>query len=182
MYMKRSELETSNYLKDDRLSIHGTVSIVQTHFEEGKRYVIPVSPSDMIQNLRRLLKSEIGSDITFQVAGEEFRAHKSILAARSPVFKSMFFGLVGNRDMETTVVEEFDPFAFKVMLLFLYSDELPETHELCDSDSPCTSTKIMRHLLTAADCYNLARLRQMCEAKLYEDIAVNTVADTLALT
>ncbi|KAI3916831.1 hypothetical protein MKW92_003448 [Papaver armeniacum] len=176
-----SEFETSNYLKDDRLSIHGTVSIVQTRFEEGKRHVIPVPPSDMIQNLKGLLKSEIGSDVTFQVASEEFRAHKSILAARSLVFKAMFFGLVGNPDMETVVVEELDPFAFRAMLLFLYSDELPETHELSDSDSPCTSTTIMRHLLTAADRYNLARLRQMCEAKLYEDIAANNVAETLAL-
>ncbi|RZC73488.1 hypothetical protein C5167_048968 [Papaver somniferum] len=180
-FANRSALETSNYLKDDRLSIHGTVSIVQIRFEEEKRYVIPVPQSDMIQKLKGLLKSEIGSDITFQVADEEFRAHKSILAARSPVFKAMFYGLVGNPDMDTVVVEELDPFTFKAMLLFLYSDELPETHELSDSDSPCTSTTIMRHLLTAADRYNLPRLRQMCGAKLYEDIAANNVAETLAL-
>ncbi|KAI3847566.1 hypothetical protein MKX03_024351 [Papaver bracteatum] len=180
-YMKRSEFETSNYLKDERLSIHGTVSIVQTRFQEDKRYVIPVPPSDMIQNLKGLLKSEIGSDITFQVADEEFRAHKSILAARSPVFKAMFFGLVGNPDMQTVDIKEFDPFTFKAMLLFLYSDELPETHELSDTDSPCTSTIIMPHLLAAADRYNLARLRLMCEEKLYEDISAETVADTLAL-
>ncbi|XP_026410291.1 BTB/POZ and MATH domain-containing protein 3-like [Papaver somniferum] len=141
-YVKRSEFETSNYLKDDRLSIHATVIIVQTRFEEDKRYVIPVPPSDMIQNLKGLLKSEIGSDVTFQVANEEFRAHKWILAAGSPVFKAMFYGLVGNPDMDTVVVEEFDPFTFKAMLLFLYSDELPETHELSDSNSPCTSTSI----------------------------------------
>ncbi|KAI3936760.1 hypothetical protein MKW92_033665 [Papaver armeniacum] len=180
-FMERLEFETSNYLKDDRLSIHGTVSIVQTRFEEDKRYVIPVPPSDMIQNLKGLLKSEIGSDITFQVADEEFRAHKSILAARSPVFKAMFFGLVGNPDMETAVIEEFDPFAFKAMLLFLYSDELPEAHELSDSDSVCTSTTLMRHLLAAADRFDLARLKLMCEAKLCEDITANTVADTLFL-
>ncbi|XP_026458855.1 BTB/POZ and MATH domain-containing protein 3-like [Papaver somniferum] len=149
--MKRSEFETSNYLKDDRLSIRGTVSIVQIRFEEEKRYVVHVAQSD------------------------------TILAARSPIFKTMFSGLVGNPDVETVVVEELDPFAFKAMLLFLYSDELPETHELSDSDSPCTSTTIMRHLLAAADRYNLPRLRQMCEVKLYEDIAANNVADTLAL-
>ncbi|KAI3898084.1 hypothetical protein MKW92_041878 [Papaver armeniacum] len=179
--MKRSEFETSNYLKDDRLSIHGTVSILQTRFEEDKRYVIPVPPSDMIQNLKGLLESEVGSDITFHIGSEEFRAHKSILAARSPVFKAMFFGLVGNPDMKTVVIEEFDPFAFKAMLLFLYSDELPEAHELSDSESICTSTTLMRHLLAAADHFDLARLKLMCEAKLCEDIAANTVADTLSL-
>ncbi|KAI3898085.1 hypothetical protein MKW92_041879, partial [Papaver armeniacum] len=179
--MERSEFENSNYVKDDCLSILGTVSMVQTRFEEGKHYVIPVPPSDMIQNLKGLLESELGSDITFHIGSEEFRARKSILAARSPVFKAMFFGLVGNPDMETPVIEEFDPFAFKAMLLFLYSDELPEAHELSDSDSVCTSTTIMKHLLAVADRFDLARLKLMCEAKLCEDITANTVADTLFL-
>ncbi|KAI3917909.1 hypothetical protein MKW98_000143 [Papaver atlanticum] len=179
--MERSEFETSNYVKDDRLSILGTVSMVQTRFEEGKRYVIPVPPSDMIQNLKGLLETEVGSDITFHIGSEEIRAHKSILAARSPVFKAMFYGLVGNPDMKTVVIEEFDPFAFKAMLLFLYSDELPEAHELSDSDSVCTSTTLMQHLLAAADRFDLARLKLMCEAKLCEDITADTVADTLFL-
>ncbi|KAI3917910.1 hypothetical protein MKW98_000144 [Papaver atlanticum] len=88
---------------------------------------------------------------------------------------------LGNPDMKTVVIEEFDPFAFKAMLLFLYSDELPEAHELSDSESVCTSTTLMRHLLAATDRFDLARLKLMCEAKLYEDIAANTVADTLSL-
>ncbi|KAI3917911.1 hypothetical protein MKW98_000145, partial [Papaver atlanticum] len=115
------------------------------------------------------------------VGNEEFRAHKSILAARSPVFRAHFFGLVGNPDKEAVVIEEFEPFVFKAMLLFLYSDEFPETHELSDSDSLCTSTAIAQHLLAAADHYNIARLKLMCEAKLCEGITANTVADTLAL-
>ncbi|KAI3840382.1 hypothetical protein MKW92_035557 [Papaver armeniacum] len=177
-FMKRSELETSSYLKNDCLSIHCTVEVVQDHFEtmqtnieEGKHYVIPVPPPDMIQNLKGLLESEIGSDVTFQVGNEFFRAHKSILAARSP----------GNPDRETVAIEEFDPFAFNAMLLFLYSDELPEPRELSDSDSLCTSITIMQHLLSAADRFDLARLRLMCEEKLCEEITTNTVATTLAL-
>ncbi|XP_026458854.1 BTB/POZ and MATH domain-containing protein 3-like [Papaver somniferum] len=180
-YMKRSELETSDYLKDDCLIIHCTVGIVQTRVEEGKHYVTPVPPSDVAQNLKSLLQSEIGSDITFQVGNKKFRAHKSILAARSPIFRAQFFGLVGNPDKEAVVTKEFEPFVFKAMLLFLYSNELPETRELFDSDSLCTSTTIAQHLLAAADHYNLARLKLMCEAKLCEEIAASTVADTLAL-
>ncbi|KAI3876101.1 hypothetical protein MKW92_040620 [Papaver armeniacum] len=145
-YMKRSELETSNYLKDDCLNFHCTIRVVKTRVEEGKHYVIPVPPSDMSQNL-----------------------------------KAMFFGLVGNPDMETVTIEEFDPFAFKAMLLYLYSDELPEARELSDSDSTCTSTIIMQHLLIAADRFGLARLKLMCEAKLCEEITANNVATTLVL-
>ncbi|KAI3943707.1 hypothetical protein MKW98_004212 [Papaver atlanticum] len=173
-YMKRSDLETSSYLKDD----------LQTHAETTqtrKHYVISVPPSDMSQNLKGLLESEIDSDITIQVGSESFKAHKSILAARCPVFRAQFFGLVGNPDMETVAIEEFDPFAFKAMLLFLYSDKIPEPRELSDLDSDCTSTSIMEHLLVAADRFVLVRSKLMCEAKLCEEITPNTVATTLAL-
>ncbi|XP_026410290.1 BTB/POZ and MATH domain-containing protein 3-like [Papaver somniferum] len=135
----------------------------------------------MSQNLKGLLQSEIGSDVTFQVGNELFRAHKSILAARSPVFKAQFFGLVGNPHKEKVAIEEFDPFTFKAMLLFLYSDELPEPHELSDSYSLCTSITIAQLLLAAADRFVLARLKLMYEAKLCEDIIARTVAVTLAL-
>ncbi|KAI3843146.1 hypothetical protein MKX03_008537 [Papaver bracteatum] len=184
-YMKRSDFETSSYLKDDCLSIHCTVGVVQTHVEtlqtrveEGQQYVIPVPPSDLSQNLKGLLESGIHSDITFQVGDKSFKAHKSILAARcSP----QFFDLVGNLDTETVAIEKFDPFAFKAMLLFLYSDELPEPRELFDLDPHCTSTTIIQHLLVAANRYVLARLKLMCEAKLCEQIDANTVAKILAL-
>ncbi|KAI3961592.1 hypothetical protein MKW92_032786, partial [Papaver armeniacum] len=180
-YMKRSELETSSYLKDDCITIHCTVKVLQTRDEEGKHYVIHVPPSDMNQNLRGLLDSEIGHDITFQVGNEFFRAHKLILAARSPVFKAQFFGSMGNPGLETVAIKEFEPFAFKAMLLFLYSDELPEPSEIYGSDSLCSSTTLVQHLLAAADLYDLARLKLMCEAKLCEAITANTVATTLAL-
>ncbi|KAI3894993.1 hypothetical protein MKX03_028013, partial [Papaver bracteatum] len=177
-YMKRLELETSSYLKDDCLSIHCTIGVVKTRDEEGKRYIAPIPLSDMAQNFKSLLEYGIGSDITLHVGNEFLRAHKSILAARSPVFRAQFFGLVGNpTDMETVTIEEVEPFAFKAMLLFLYSDELTES----DSDSPCTSTTLMQHLLAAADRYDLPRLKVMCEEKLCEDITVNNVATTLDL-
>ncbi|KAI3944633.1 hypothetical protein MKW98_021091 [Papaver atlanticum] len=187
-FMKRSELEASCYLKNNCLSIHCTVGVVQTRdetvqtrVEEEKDYVIPVPPSDMIQNLKGLLETEIGCDVTFQVGNEFFRAHKLILAARSPVFRAQFFGLVGNPGMETVAIEEFEPFAFKAMLLYLYSDKLPEPRELAVSQSPCTSTTILQHLLVAADRFDLPRLRLMCEAKLCKEINPSTVATTLAI-
>ncbi|KAI3888083.1 hypothetical protein MKW92_009396 [Papaver armeniacum] len=180
-YLKRSVLESSNYLKDDCLIIHCTVGVVGTRVEGRKHYAIPVPPSDMIPSLKSLLESGTGSDITFQVGDKTFKAHKLVVAAQSPVFKAQFFGLVGNPGMNTAVIEDFDPIAFKAMLLFLYSDELPEAHELFDSDPHCTSTVVVQHLLAAADRFDLARLKLICEAKLCEEIAANTVAITLAL-
>lgn len=47
--------------------------------------------------------------------------------------------------------------------------------------SKWASALMAQHLLAAADRYGLVRLRFLCEAKLCEDVAINTVATTLAL-
>lgn len=47
--------------------------------------------NDLSYDLRRLLESEEEADVTFKVKGEVFRAHKILLAVRSPVFKAEFY-------------------------------------------------------------------------------------------
>ena len=64
---------------------------------------------------------------------------------------------------------------------FIYWDDLADMQEFGSIDSKCASTIMAQHLLAAADRYGLERLRLVCEAKLCEDIAISTVATTLAL-
>ncbi|WOK96960.1 BTB/POZ and MATH domain-containing protein 3 isoform X1 [Canna indica] len=180
-FYRRTALETSDYLKDDCLIMNCTVGVVRNRIETPMQLSINVPSSDLGQCLKELLKSGIGSDIIFQVDDETFQAHKQILAARSPVFNAQFFGLIGNPNMDRIVVEDVEPPVFKAMLIFIYSDELPDVHELMGSLSMCTSTIMIQHLLAAADRYGLERLRLLCEAKLCEGITADTVATTLAL-
>ncbi|XP_052205491.1 BTB/POZ and MATH domain-containing protein 3 isoform X2 [Diospyros lotus] len=180
-FFRRTSLETSDYIKDDCLAMHCTVGVVRNHLEGPKQYSIVVPPSDMGQDLKYLLESEVGCDIDFQVGDEIFRAHKLILAARSPVFKAQFFGLVGNPNMDKVVLQDLEPSIFKAMLLFIYSDKLPDAHEIVGSTSLSTSTIMVQHLLAAADRFGLDRLKHLCEAKLCEEVCVDTVATTLSL-
>ena len=53
--------------------------------------------------------------------------------------------------------------------------------ELTGLNSKWASALMSQHLLAAADRYGLDRLRLLCEANLCEDVAINTVATTLAL-
>nr|AFK45358.1 unknown [Medicago truncatula] len=78
-------------------------------------------------------------------------------------------------------VEDIEAPVFKALLHVIYWDSLPDMQELTGINSKWATTLMAQHLLAAADRYALDRLRLMCEASLCEDVAINTVATTLAL-
>ncbi|XVE81513.1 hypothetical protein DITRI_Ditri15bG0070500 [Diplodiscus trichospermus] len=180
-FFKRTLLETSDFLKDDCLSICCCVGVVKSHTEGPKIFSIVVPPSDLGQHFGRLLESGKGADVKFEVDGEIFDAHKLILAARSPVFKAQLFGPLKDRNTQCIRVEDMEAPIFKTLLHFIYWDTLPDMEELVGSTSKWASTLVAQHLLAAADRYALERLRLLSEAKLCESVAINTVATTLAL-
>lgn len=69
----------------------------------------------------------------------------------------------------------------QALLHFIYWDTLPDMEELTGMTSNWASTLMSQHLLAGADRYGLDRLQLLCEASLCEDVAINTVATTLAL-
>ncbi|KAG0479766.1 hypothetical protein HPP92_010459 [Vanilla planifolia] len=180
-FFKRTALEESDYLKDDCLSIRCSVGVVKSHTEGPKIYEIPVPPSDINEHFGQLLWRGEGTDIMFDVDGEIFNAHKLVLAARSPVFMAQFFGPMKDSNKECIKVEDMEAPVFKALLHFIYWDCLPDIEDLTGFNTKCASTLMAQHLLAASDQYALERLRLLCEAKLCEEVAINTVATTLAL-
>lgn len=116
-------METSDYLKDDCLSMHCTVGVVRNRVEGPKHFTISIPPSDMGQNLKYLLESETGCDIVFRIGDETFKAHKLILAARSPVFRAQFFGLVGDTNMDEVELKDVEPSIFKVINIVFHKSQ-----------------------------------------------------------
>ncbi|ESQ41907.1 hypothetical protein EUTSA_v10013699mg [Eutrema salsugineum] len=181
-FFRRSSLESSDYLKDNSLLVRCRVGVVKSRTEGPRNYNIPVPVSNLGQQLGNLLESGKGCDVTFEVDGETFAAHKLVLATRSPVFRAQLFGPLRDRNTERIVIEDMESPIFKVLLHFIYWDELPDMQELMGGvDSQSASTLVAQHLLAAADRYALERLKAICESKLCEGIATKTVATTLAL-
>lgn len=179
-FFRRTSLETSDYLRDDCLEIRCCVGVVRSHTEGHKTCSITVTPSDIGLHYGQLLESGMGTDVKLEVNGETFAAHKLVLAARSPVFRAQLFGPM--KDQETNIkVEDMEAPVFKALLHFIYWDSLPDLRELTGLNSKWASTLMTQHLLAASDRYGLDRLRVLCEAHLCEDVAINTVATTLAL-
>jgi len=159
---------------------------------------LDVPPSDIRSDLGVLLDSGDGSDVSFIVNGEEFPAHRAVLAARSPIFKAQLLGSMADAKMASITLHDIAPAMFKVMLRFMYTDDLLQDEDEDDNDNDADSdedddddhdddelglgghaTKKLQDLLAAADRYALDRLKLLCASKLWDNISVDTVASTL---
>ncbi|KAJ4818290.1 BTB/POZ/MATH-domain protein [Rhynchospora pubera] len=83
--IKREEFEASEHLRDNSFTIKCTVTVIK-----NSRFT--VLPSNLHQQLTSLLEHGDGTDVSFNVSGVTFDAHRCVLAARSPVFMAQFFG------------------------------------------------------------------------------------------
>ncbi|XP_062198300.1 BTB/POZ and MATH domain-containing protein 1-like [Phragmites australis] len=125
-------------------------------------------------HLGHLLSSGEGADIALEVDGETFSAHRSILAARSPVFTAQLFGPMRENTAVCVWIEGVEVGVFKALLHFVYTDSLPEVGD-------GEAMAMAQHLLVAADRYSLERLKLICEDKLCNHIDTSTVGTILAL-
>ena len=140
--------------------------------------VVVVPPSDLGQHLGGLLAAKEGADVTFQVAGEAFCAHRCVLAARSPVFKAELFGAMKEGTSTAVVrVDDMEADVFRALLHFVYTDALQDCHGVKQQKEAAMA----QHLLVAADRYNLERLKLICEEKLCKHIDAVNVATILVL-
>ena len=67
--------------------------------------------------------------MSFIVEGQMFHAHRAVLAARSSVFRAELFGSMSEATMPSITLHDITPATFKVMLWFIYTDELPVEDE-----------------------------------------------------
>ncbi|KAK4478002.1 hypothetical protein RD792_017267 [Penstemon davidsonii] len=171
-FYKRTELESSEFVKDDCLTIQCTVGVVKTSMDVPK---MVAEMSDLRQSYEQLLESGEGSDVSFEVEGETVYAHKLILSTWSPVFKAQFFGPLKEENTRLIKIDEMQAPGFKALLHFIYCDVIP------DLGSKCVDTIMTQHLLAAADRYGIKTLRSLCELRLCEIIDINSVASSLAL-
>lgn len=74
-----------------------------------------VPQSDIGAHFGMLLENEEGSDVTFNVSGVKFHAHKLVMAARSSVFEKEFFD-GREEDNSEIVITDMEPNVFKVCL------------------------------------------------------------------
>ncbi|KAL6661113.1 hypothetical protein ACP70R_000497 [Stipagrostis hirtigluma subsp. patula] len=164
-----------NYVRDDG-HVTFMCGVIVVRLVPLRDNPIAVPCSDLRDHLARHLDCADGSDVSFLVGGETFRAHRAVLAARSPVFKAQLLGSMADAKMHSITLHDIQPATFQILLRFMYTDALPRDEELGSSSS---STELFQNLLAAAEMYRLDRLKLMCAQKLWERVSAETVATML---
>jgi speckle-type POZ protein len=122
---------------------------------------------DFRKDIGSLLEDTSFADVTFVLEGDEVKAHRNVLAARSPTFKAMFTSGLSESISGAVVRLSGKKSTFEAMLKYIYSDQvsIPDVDAAID-------------LLAMAEEYFLPGLKSECADVLMgkyltEDTAVS---------
>uniref|UniRef100_A0A1D1XNC5 BTB/POZ domain-containing protein At1g21780 n=1 Tax=Anthurium amnicola TaxID=1678845 RepID=A0A1D1XNC5_9ARAE len=118
--------------------------------------------------LSRMLEEGTHSDVTINTADGTLKAHKALLAASSPVFRSMFLHDLKEKELSMIDIEDMSLESCSALLGYIYGAIKQEDfwkHRLA--------------LLGAANKYDIADLKECCEESLLEDINSSNVLERL---
>lgn len=118
--------------------------------------------------LGRMLSESIHTDIVINASDGSIGAHRAVLAARSPVFRSMFSHDLKEKELSTVNISDMSSEACQALLSYVYGNipnEVFLTHRLA--------------LLRAADKYDISDLKEACHDSLLEDIDTKNVLERL---
>jgi len=135
-----------------------------------EKSLVVVGDADLSDDYLQLLEDAPNADFTFTVSGEDIKAHKAILAARSTYFKNMFQTDMKENLTDKVEVPDADPNAFRGMLQYIYGGMAPKNLE-----------DIAIDLFAIADKYGLDTLKDMCESSICRNLDIDTVIDALIL-
>ncbi|XP_069077633.1 speckle-type POZ protein-like [Pleurodeles waltl] len=164
--------EAHELLPSDKLTLFCEVRVILDSLKLSGRSnnSFNVPECKLADDLGDLWETSRFADCTLYVGGQEFKSHKSILAARSPVFNAMFEHEMEESRKNRVHIKDIDPDVFKELMGFIYTGKSPPNlKEIADS------------LLAAADKYALDRLKVMCEEALSNNFTIENVAAFLVL-
>ncbi|CAL1298356.1 unnamed protein product [Larinioides sclopetarius] len=131
----------------------------------------PDGPLSTFKNdMKTLYNDHLFSDIVLRTDTEEFQAHRSILSARSPVFRSMFSTDMKEKADKCVEISDLSSDTVRRMLLFLYSDFVEELN-----------LKSAKELYFAADKYDIISLKRRCAVFMQRNLCPSNVCEVLVL-
>ncbi|XP_073363517.1 BTB/POZ and MATH domain-containing protein 3-like [Aegilops tauschii subsp. strangulata] len=134
--------------------------ITEPHVVVNRNKLFLLPQPDLAGHLQQMWKGGQGADATFIVRDQSFKAHRCLLAARSPVFKAELSGPTKQTATQCIKIEDTEPSSFEGLLHFVYTDSLPDDNEHYEEGR----TARLQQLLVAADRFRLDRLKFLVES------------------
>jgi speckle-type POZ protein len=121
-------------------------------------------------DMAKYFDSDIFSDITIVASdGKEIRAHRNIIATRSPVFERMLTSQMLESRTNQILVEDIDHQTMYEVLRYLYTNEIQNINTLASN------------LMYAAEKYDIPVLKSICVSALISQLSINNALETLVL-
>jgi hypothetical protein len=133
---------------------------------------------ELCQDYGKLLEDTELADVTFAVDSQRFSAHRLVLAARSAYFSGLFKSGQGMREGggsaagEAIVLKEVRAGAFRVLLKYLYTGEVPEEED-------CGEGLRAGEMAGVADRFQAAGLYEHCVGQFRGGLKVGNVVERL---
>ncbi|GFR19175.1 tdpoz3 [Trichonephila clavata] len=189
-------LNHDSYLKNDVLSLYcecswrdgspstGTIERIDFGISSpcigdevsSKSYTSPAETSqldkisDLKEDLQCLYEEGIFSDVKLRTTTQTFKVHKTILSARSPVFRAMLSIDMKEKIHECVDVPDLEDDTVRRMLIYIYTNELEGLQ--WESASK---------LYVAADKYEIIALKSKCRSFLKWHLEPNNLYEVLIL-
>ena len=169
--------EDENLVFDDTLTIVCAASFNNDNYyidswlvHPAKSVVVDNTDHTLVKDLRRMLETGQGSDVTLVASdGREFAAHVTILSSRAPFFAKMFEHNMQEKQEKRVIIKDLDSDAVEGLLEFMYTDEVSNI------------TPIAVKLLPKADEYDIPKLKTLCEESLAPKLNSENAAEFLLL-
>ena len=165
----------NKFMPEDELHIECEIAYYETQETTVSGPSTPLMPlipnhsnRSFISHFQQLFCNKSLADVTIDVKGKKFDAHKLILSARSPVFFTLFQN-DEKKTIYTLEVQDIEPDVFHEVLRFIYTDKV----EKLDAMAP--------QLLAAADRYMLDLLKTECEVSLARNVTLANCGELLIL-
>nr|XP_034579193.1 BTB/POZ domain-containing protein At1g55760-like [Setaria viridis] len=117
-----------------------------------------------------MLNNGIFSDILVNADGGSIKAHRAVLAARSPVFMCMFSIDLEEKEQCIVDISDMSLEACRAFIRYIYGS-IPEEEFLAHRSE----------LLSAGDKYDIVELKNMCEISMVDDADNDNVPERLQM-
>lgn len=159
---KFEQKDAKQYMLNNKITAKLTMIIKYVgHPRMRNKHPIGFNTDPVFSNM---IVNSVFTDFKFIVKGKEFKVHKSVLAATSPMLRKMFTtDMAENKDGESQI-DHIEPEVFDAMLKFIYRVEAPSGADFCD-------------LYAAAHYFEIEALKAICEQEVHTNLTVDNAPD-----